>query len=173
MNTRLSSSDYAYILEHSGAVLLVADATLRAVTDATLDQLGTKRPNVIFVDGDDPSGYGSLSEREHGTDLILPDDELSLLSINYTSGTTGRPKGVMTTHRGAYLHSLGVIAEAALDTRSAYLWTLPMFHCNGWAYTWAVTASGSRHVCLPELNTATMWAAILEQGVTHMVLRPP
>lgn len=172
MNTRLSASDYAYIIEHSGAALLVADATLRAVTDATLDQLGTKRPNVLFVGGDDRSGYGSRVNSSAETDLVLPDDELSLLSINYTSGTTGRPKGVMTTHRGAYLHSLGVIAEAALDTRSAYLWTLPMFHCNGWAYTWAVTASGSRHVCLPELNAATMWAAIREQGVTHMCASP-
>jgi fatty-acyl-CoA synthase len=105
-------------------------------------------------------------------DLDVPVDEETLLSINYTSGTTGRPKGVMTTHRGAYLHSLGVIAEAALGPRSAYLWTLPMFHCNGWAYTWAVTAGGARHVCLPAIDTAVIWTALLDGGVTHMCAAP-
>ena len=104
-------------------------------------------------------------------DLERPDDERALLSINYTSGTTGRPKGVMTTHRGAYLHALGVIPEAGLTPRSSYLWTLPMFHCNGWAYTWAVTAMGAKHVCLPKVEAKPIWRALTQEGVTPPVRR--
>ena len=104
-----------------------------------------------------------LAEAEP-VDLRRPDDERDLLSINYTSGTTGRPKGVMTTHRGAYLHSLGVIPEAGLTPRSSYLWTLPMFHCNGWAYTWAVTATGAKHVCLPKVEAAPIWRALTRRA---------
>ena len=96
--------------------------------------------------------YERLLADAEPIDLERPDDERALLSINYTSGTTGRPKGVMTTHRGAYLHALGVIAEAGLTRAARYLWTLPMFHCNGWAYTWAVTATGAKHVCLPKVD---------------------
>ena len=105
-------------------------------------------------------------------DLERPDDERALLSINYTSGTTGRPKGVMTTHRGAYLHALGVIPEAGLTPRSSYLWTLPMFHCNGWAYTWAVTAMGAKHVCLPKVEAKPIWRALTQEGVTHLCAAP-
>jgi fatty-acyl-CoA synthase len=104
--------------------------------------------------------------------LERPADERALLSINYTSGTTGRPKGVMTSHRGAYLHSLGVIAEAALTPRSAYLWTLPMFHCNGWAYTWAVTASGAAHFCLPRVDADDIWRHLVGDEITHLCAAP-
>ena len=97
----------------------------------------------------------SGSRAPHRVAIAPPADENALLSINYTSGTTGRPKGVMYTHRGAYLHTLGVIAEARLDTRSAYLWTLPMFHCNGWAFTWAVTAMGGEHRCLARFDAGS------------------
>jgi fatty-acyl-CoA synthase len=98
-------------------------------------------------------------------------DEDSLLSINYTSGTTGDPKGVMYSHRGAYVHALGVIAEAGLSARSRYLWTLPMFHCNGWAFTWAVTAAGGEHVCLDGVDGSEIWRA-LQDGVTHLCAAP-
>jgi fatty-acyl-CoA synthase len=154
LNTRLAPSDYAYILEHSGAEVVVAADELRELLAEARDVRV-----VTELDGEP-------------AELQRPAGERDLLSINYTSGTTGRPKGVMTTHRGAYLHSLGVIAEAGLTARSSYLWTLPMFHCNGWAYTWAVTAQGGRHVCLPKVEAAPVWRALAGEGVTHLCAAP-
>jgi fatty-acyl-CoA synthase len=154
LNTRLAAGDYAYILEHSGAkVIAVAEELRDLLAEAPAVEAVTE------LDGEP-------------VDLVRPDDERELLSINYTSGTTGRPKGVMTTHRGAYLHSLGVIAEAGLTPRSSYLWTLPMFHCNGWAYTWAVTATGAKHVCLPKVEAGPIWRALAQEGVTHLCCAP-
>ena len=161
LNTRLTRDDYAYILEHSGAGLVVVSPELR-------EQLPDDAPTAI-VDGEE---YEGLLRAAGPKDLRRPENERDLLSINYTSGTTGRPKGVMTTHRGAYLHSLGVIPEAGLTPRSSYLWTLPMFHCNGWAYTWAVTAAGAKHVCLPKVEAGPIWRALAEEGVTHLCAAP-
>ncbi len=161
LNTRLTADDYGYVLEHSGARLVVVAPELER-------QLPGPAPRAI-VDGDE---YERLLAGAEPAELRRPQDERALLSINYTSGTTGRPKGVMTTHRGAYLHSLGVIPEAGLTARSAYLWTLPMFHCNGWAYTWAVTAAGAKHVCLPKVEAAPIWRAITSEGVTHLCAAP-
>jgi fatty-acyl-CoA synthase len=161
LNTRLTSDDYAYILGHSGAALVVVSPELR-------EQIPDGAPHTV-VDGEE---YEGLIERAEPRDLRRPADERDLLSINYTSGTTGRPKGVMTTHRGAYLHSLGVVAEAGLTPRSSYLWTLPMFHCNGWAYTWAVTAMGAKHVCLPKVEPGPIWRALSAEGVTHLCAAP-
>jgi fatty-acyl-CoA synthase len=156
LNTRLTGDDYAYILEHSGAKLVFADPELAEL----LDHRGVVTDHETLIEDAEPR------------DLQRPDDERALLSINYTSGTTGRPKGVMTTHRGAYLHSLGVIPEAGLTPRSSYLWTLPMFHCNGWAYTWAVTAAGARHVCLPKVEAEPIWRALTQEGVSHLCAAP-
>jgi fatty-acyl-CoA synthase len=156
LNTRLTADDYAYILEHSGAKLVFADPELAELVDG---------PQTI-VD------HEPLIADAEPVELRRPGDERELISINYTSGTTGRPKGVMTTHRGAYLHALGVIPEAGLTPRSSYLWTLPMFHCNGWAYTWAVTAAGAKHVCLPKVEAAPIWRALTEEGVTHLCAAP-
>jgi fatty-acyl-CoA synthase len=161
LNTRLTRDDYRYILGHSGARLVVVAPELQ-------EQLPDDAPQAI-VDGDE---YERLLGEAEPADLRRPDDERDLLSINYTSGTTGRPKGVMTTHRGAYLHSLGVIPEAGLTPRSSYLWTLPMFHCNGWAYTWAVTATGAKHVCLPKVEADPIWRALTSEGVTHLCAAP-
>jgi fatty-acyl-CoA synthase len=172
LNTRLSAHDYAYILDHSGASVLVGYRALADVLEAALDEFGRDRVRVIWVDGSSESDYEALLAAAQPADLRTPTDERQVISIGYTSGTTGRPKGVMTTHRGAYLHSLGVIAEAGLTPRSAYLWTLPMFHCNGWAYTWAATAMGVKHVCLPEIDPAVIWHALLEEGVTHLCAAP-
>jgi fatty-acyl-CoA synthase len=175
LNTRLAARDYAYILAHSGAAVVVAAASLREPLEAALAELTqAQRPRAVWVDigGGEDCDYESLIAAFEPRSLRLPPDERALLSINYTSGTTGRPKGVMTSHRGAYLHSLGVIAEAGLTPRSVFLWTLPMFHCNGWAYTWAVTAMGARHLCLPAVEPDAIWRALREQGVTHLCAAP-
>ncbi len=174
MNTRLTGADYAYILDHSGARAVFASTSLAAPLEDALTKLAGKGPRVVWVDpaGGDACDYETLLGGSEPAELRLPQDERALLSINYTSGTTGRPKGVMTTHRGAYLHSLGVIAEAGLEPRSAYLWTLPMFHCNGWAYTWAVTAMGGRHLCLPAVEPDAIWERLLHEGVTHICAAP-
>ena len=106
-----------------------------------------------------------------GTQEPLPwsvADELAPISINYTSGTTGRPKGVIYTHRGAYLNSFGEIVHSRHDENSVYLWTLPMFHCNGWCTPWALTAIGGTHVCLREVRGDAIWQQLREHGVTHL-----
>jgi fatty-acyl-CoA synthase len=97
---------------------------------------------------------------------------MSLLAINYTSGSTGRPKGVMYTHRGAYLQALAMAFHSGLGLDSAYLWTLPMFHCNGWCFTWAVTAAGAAHVCHRQIDSAAIWSAICDGSVTHLCAAP-
>jgi fatty-acyl-CoA synthase len=174
LNIRLTAADYAYVLDHSGASVVFASTELRPTLTAALKLMSTLITQVVWVDVADPTKceYEELLADGAPVPLVYPDDEHALLSLNYTSGTTGRPRGVMTSHRGAYLHSLGVIAEARLDTRSVYLWTLPMFHCNGWAYTWAVTAAGATHQCLPKVDPAAIWRAIATGGVTHMCAAP-
>ena len=163
LNTRLAAPEYEYILEHSGAKVLIADNSF----EKTLGELDDT-PRIVYVDE-----YEELLEAADPVDALeRPDDERTLISINYTSGTTGKPKGVMTNHRGAYLHALGVIAEAGLTPRSSYLWTLPMFHCNGWAYPWAVTAMGAKHVCLPKVEAEPIWRALTKEGVTHLCAAP-
>ena len=159
LNTRLTPDDYAYILEHSGAKVLVAHPSLAHLVPESA-------PRTLVLDELEGLVQGSSPQ-----DLVLP-DERALLSINYTSGTTGRPKGVMYRHRGAYLHALGVIAEAGLTPRSRYVWTLPMFHCNGWAYTWAVTAMGAQHLCLAQVDPGEVWRLVGEEGATHLCAAP-
>jgi fatty-acyl-CoA synthase len=104
--------------------------------------------------------------------VLLPDDEWQAIALNYTSGTTGNPKGVVAHHRGAYLNACANALTFELSPRSVYLWTLPMFHCNGWTYTWAVTLAGGTHVCLRRVEPALIFAAIAEHGVTHMCGAP-
>lgn len=168
MNTRLSVGEYVYILGHSGARLLVADPGLRETAEAAIARLAEPPRLLVAEDGKE---YGALASESERLPLVA-EDEGALLSINYTSGTTGQPKGVMYTHRGAYLHALGVVAEARLDCSSAYLWTLPMFHCNGWAFIWAVTSMGGRHECLRDFDTAAVWRLLREQGITHLCGAP-
>lgn len=174
LNTRLTGEDYAHILEHSGAKVVFASVALCKPLERALAILPHGRVRPIWVDHENPAACEYEALLDHGHDALLrrPFDENELLSINYTSGTTGRPKGVMTSHRGGYLHSLGVVAESGLTPRSVFLWTLPMFHCNGWAYVWAVTATGAEHVCLPQVEGRLIWQAMFESGVTHLCAAP-
>jgi fatty-acyl-CoA synthase len=153
VNTRLSAGEVAYIVEHSEASVLIHDP----VFDDLVAGLPVHRVNDYenFLAGAEP--YATP-----------PRDERGLLSINYTSGTTGRPKGVMYHHRGAYLQSLAMAAHTGLSPSSVHLWTLPMFHCNGWSFPWAVTAAGGTHVCLPKVDPAEVWRLIREERVTHL-----
>ena len=115
------------------------------------------------------SSYADLLARGSGDPLPWTvEDERSTISINYTSGTTGRPKGVMYHHRGAYLNSLAEIVHSRHTTQSVYLWTLPMFHCNGWCVTWAVTAIGGTHVCLRNVDAGEIWRLVDAEGITHL-----
>jgi fatty-acyl-CoA synthase len=163
VNTRLGRDEIAYILEHSGARMLFVDHELAPLAE------GASLPVVRIDDtgaADDPYeaflATGSSSRFEHPLD-----DEEQTISINYTSGTTGRPKGVMYTHRGAYLNALMEALESHLRPESVQLWLVPMFHCNGWCFTWAVTAMGGRHVCLRKVDPAAIWELLDREGVTH------
>jgi len=178
INTRLSPEEVRYICDHSAAQLLVVDSEFLPGLLPVLPELRTVREVVTVTDPSAPPAepdlapqvsYGDLLAR--GSDEPLPwtvDDELATISINYTSGTTGRPKGVLYTHRGAYLNSLGEIVHSRFDPTSVYLWTLPMFHCNGWCTPWAVTAVGATHVCLRMVRADIIWRLFDEQGITHL-----
>jgi fatty-acyl-CoA synthase len=178
INTRLSTDEVRYILDHSGAKLLVVDAALHATVAPVASALKTVEEIITVIDPASPgdgvgSGvrYADLLARGSGDEAALAwavDDEDATISINYTSGTTGRPKGVQYHHRGAYLNSFGEIVHSSHTPDTVYLWTLPMFHCNGWCTPWAVTAIGGTHVCLREVRSDAIWRLIRDEGVTHL-----
>jgi fatty-acyl-CoA synthase len=178
INTRLKGDEIAYILNHSGAKVLVVDTELAALIEPVRDRLETVK---TIVSVEDVPGGLRLPGPEYEALLATgspdpPDwpleDEDEVLAIDYTSGTTGRPKGVMYTHRGAYLNSLGELIETKMTSDSIYLWTLPMFHCNGWCYPWAVTAIGATHLCLRKLDPGAVWRLVRTAGVTHFCAAP-
>jgi fatty-acyl-CoA synthase len=165
LNHRLSAGELAAIVEHCGARLLLFDAELAELAAETVELAGW--PPMALSDADFEQQLSSAAA------LDPPHvDERSLISINYTSGTTGTPKGVMYHHRGGYLQALAMALHAGLDARSVFLWTLPMFHCNGWCFTWAVTAAGGRHVCLRKFEPAVVWELIEAESVTHLNAAP-
>lgn len=178
LNTRLSPPEVAYICNHSGATLLFGDPDL-------LLGLGSPELNTVeeifsvpLQDGAADTVEGTTSYADflaRGTDSPLPwevADENTVITLNYTSGTTGRPKGVMYTHRGAYLNSLGELHHQGFGADTVYLWTLPMFHCNGWCTTWALTAASGTHVCLRAVRGPEIWRLIDSCGVDHLAGAP-
>ena len=169
LNTRLSASELAWIVGHAGSRVLVVDHDLAELGRAVAEQAdGDVR---LVVSGGPEDELEALLADADALRVDV-DDELSLLSLNYTSGTTGTPKGVMYSHRGAYLQALAMAAQTALDVRSSFLWTLPMFHCNGWCFPWAVTAAGATHVALRKVEPARIWQALRDEGVTHLCAAP-
>ena len=177
INTRLATEEVRYICEHSGAKLLVVDSELRAIVAPIQDELEAlgeivtiNDPMAEVQDAMAPgASYADLLER--GSDEPLEwtvEDELAPITINYTSGTTGKPKGVVYTHRGAYLNSLGEVLHSEHSPGSVYLWTLPMFHCNGWCTAWALTAIGGRQVCLRAVRGDRVWQLLDRERVTHL-----
>jgi fatty-acyl-CoA synthase len=166
VNTRLSSDEIAYILEHSGSRVLLLDAELAGLVDGI--DLGGVR--VIRVDdtgsADDPYEQFLVGASPDRPASRLEDEE-ETISVNYTSGTTGRPKGVQFTYRGAYLNALNEAIVAGLSPESVFLWLQPMFHCNGWCFTWAVTAVGGRHVTIRTVDPDLIWDLVDGEGVTN------
>jgi fatty-acyl-CoA synthase len=161
INTRLNAEEVRYILEHSGSRLVVVDPSLAELVE------GAPVERVLVTGaGEDYEAFLDAAGEGEPEDRLESEDDT--ISINYTSGTTGRPKGVMYTYRGAYLNALAEVVHAHLDSRSVYLWTLPMFHCNGWCFTWGVTAVGATHVCLPKAEPSEVWRLIEAEGVTHL-----
>ena len=179
LNTRLDAATIAFILEHGEAKLLLVDGELAPLARAAVARLA--RPPLI-VDLVDPAAPGEpfgmldyealLAEGDPDFAPSMPADEWDALSLCYTSGTTGNPKGVVYHHRGAFLNALGNALVLGLSPRSVYLWTLPMFHCNGWTYTWGVTAAGGTHVCLRKVDPAEIFRLVAEEGVTHFCAAP-
>jgi fatty-acyl-CoA synthase len=160
LNTRLGAGELEWILKHCGAKVLLVDPSLKSAVANT---------GVVHLI-DDYKAFLETGARDCAAAPVT--DENACIAINYTSGTTGFPKGVMYTHRGAWTNAIGEITEHGLNQRSVYLWTLPMFHCNGWCFPWAVTAVGGRHVCLRQPDPATAVRLIEEEGVTHLCGAP-
>ncbi len=161
LNVRLTAEELAYIVGHAEARLLVYDPELAG----TAKRIAEAVPGLGLVEaGEEYEAW--LAGADPAS--VPVDDERALLSLNYTSGTTGKPKGVMYHHRGAYLQALAMVVHAGLRADSVMLWTLPMFHCNGWCFPWAVTAAGGTHLCLRRVEPDEVWRLIDEEGVTHL-----
>ena len=175
INIRLDTLTIAFILRHAEVKAVLTDTEFASVMAPAVAESGLR-----VVDIDDAGGarIGSieyedfLASGDPSHPVRLPDDEWQAIGLNYTSGTTGNPKGVVVHHRGAYLNAAANALTFGLSPRSVYLWTLPMFHCNGWTYIWAVTLAGGTHVCLRRVEAAPVFAAIAEHGVTHLCGAP-
>jgi fatty-acyl-CoA synthase len=166
INNRLASSEVGYILEHSGARFLLIDDQLESLlTPLELPGVTVIR-STSAADAEDPYEQFLAGAASELPESWLEHEE-ETISINYTSGTTGQPKGVQYTYRGAYLNALSEVIVAGMGPDSVYLWTLPMFHCNGWCFPWAVTAVAARHVALRAVDPDAIWKLIDEEGVTH------
>ena len=181
INTRLDAAAIGFILDHGEAKLVFVDREYSGVVKEAL-ALAAVKPVVIDIDDPEYDGPGErIGETDYETFIAkgdahfnwhLPADEWQAISLNYTSGTTGNPKGVVYHHRGAYLLAMGNIVTAGMTGSSVYLWTVPMFHCNGWCFTWSLSVVAGTHVCLRRVTAANIFNAIAAHGVTHMAGAP-
>ena len=173
VNYRLAADDFAYIIDHSGASVVCATRDYLDSVDGVRDQLGGVKHFVALTgSGAGWQDYQSMVATESPNPGRPDIAEGDLLTINYTSGTTARPKGVMITHRNAYLNSIGTLLHLRLGIGDRYLWTLPMFHANGWTFVWTVTAAAATHICLPKPDPAEIFRLIREERVTWLCAAP-
>ena len=181
INTRLDAATVAFQLDHAESKVLIAD---REFSKLTKEALTLAKGKPLVIDYDDPEFTGA-GERLGGIDYEdflaagdadfawkMPDDEWDAISLNYTSGTTGDPKGVVYHHRGAYLLAIGNVLTGSMGKHSVYLWTLPMFHCNGWCFPWTISVVAGTHVCLRQVRAPAMYDAIARHKVTHLCGAP-
>ena len=164
LNTRLSAGELSYILDHSETAVLLHDGSLSELAAAAVRRSGGRVRLVRMGAADDE--YEALLAAAEPL-ARRPASEWELFSVNYTSGTTGQPKGVMYHHRGVYLQSLAMALHTGLSASTRMLWTLPMFHCHGWCFTYAVTAVGGTHVCQRRFDADDAWRLIAQEGITH------
>ena len=174
INYRLTADDFAYIISHSGSKIVCAHSDYLDAVDGIRDQIPGVEHFVALEGGPREAwlDYESLLSTASAEFLKPTIDESDLLSINYTSGTTSRPKGVMITHRNAYINVVGTLAHIPTTMADTYLWTLPMFHCNGWTFVWLVTAVGAKHVCLRRVEPARVFELINKENVTMFCAAP-
>ena len=181
LNIRLDAASIAFQLDHGGAKIILVDPEFTGVISDALGLMKSPKPLVIDVDDAAFAGGKRIGELEYEAavasgdpDFVWhqPQDEWDAIALSYTSGTTGNPKGVVTHYRGAYLNAVSNILDGNLGTHPIYLWTLPMFHCNGWCFPWTIAASAGVNVCLRKVDPAKIFELIPKHGVTHMCGAP-
>lgn len=180
INYRLNAADFVYILNHCGAKILCVDASYKEMIDEISDQLTSVEHFVILNQATNNNEIAKLNWLDYEACLKQADEnyqqpsikETDIISINYTSGTTARPKGVMLTHRNAYLNILGTLANSHLTADESYLWTVPMFHVNGWCFAWTVTVLGAKHVCLPKVDPKLIFELMVAENVSLFCAAP-
>jgi fatty-acyl-CoA synthase len=173
MNYRLTAEDFVYMVGHSGSKVICADADYLELIDGVRSRMPSVEHFVAL--GGERSGWLSYESLLGGAAGFAGDGgiaETDLLAINYTSGTTSRPKGVMITHRNAWVNSVGTLAHWPMTPADRYLWTLPMFHANGWTFTWTVTAAAAAHLCLRKVEAVSIYDLVNAERVTHLCAAP-
>jgi fatty-acyl-CoA synthase len=173
MNYRLTAEDFVYMVNHSGASVLCAHSDYLDLIDGVRARMPEVR-HFVALEGEKAGwlDYESLLQSNPAVIDLSGIGETDLLAINYTSGTTSRPKGVMITHRNAWMNSIGTLVHWPMGPHDRYLWTLPMFHANGWTFTWTVTAAGAAHICLRKVDAPNIYGHVNSERVTHLCAAP-